>query len=112
MRAHELTVFALAARLAVADEVDERLRSRLDRLVVEIGDAEMSQQVVEIESGRILFARDPDRPLHPASNVKLVTVAAALDRLTPHYRFRTGLHADALEGARIRGNLYLRGFGD
>ena len=74
--------------------------------------APMSVQVADIASGRILFAADADRPQNPASNVKLVTSFAALARLTPQYRFRTVLHGDTLEGDRVVGNLYLRGFGD
>src|SRR6266545_309690 len=33
--------------------------------------------VADVESGQVLFARDPDVLLNPASNVKLVTSAAA-----------------------------------
>ena len=55
----------------------------------------------------------PDRPLQPASNMKLVTAAVSLDKLGPNYRARTDLLADApvLNGV-IDGPLYLRGGAD
>ena len=48
--------------------------------------------------------------MNPASNVKLVTTAAALSMLGPEFRFKTAAYGDG-HGAE-RGNLYLRGFGD
>ena len=47
-----------------------------------------------------------DRPMVPASIVKIATVAAALRILGPEYRFPTEFHLDA------RHNLYIKGFGD
>jgi D-alanyl-D-alanine carboxypeptidase/D-alanyl-D-alanine-endopeptidase (penicillin-binding protein 4) len=39
-------------------------------------------------SGRVIFAHHPDKPLVPASTLKVLT-AAALSTLGPDYRFRT-----------------------
>jgi hypothetical protein len=47
--------------------------------------------VVSLDSGDTLFAIEPDAPLSPASNLKLLTTAAALEMLGPEYRFRTYL---------------------
>lgn len=66
--------------------------------------------VAEIESGRLLYARNDGLPLNPASNVKLVTTAAALSLLGPEFRFKTAVYAEG-HGAD-RANLYLRGYGD
>jgi D-alanyl-D-alanine carboxypeptidase/D-alanyl-D-alanine-endopeptidase (penicillin-binding protein 4) len=52
--------------------------------------------------------------MQPASNMKLYTVAAALDRLTPDYRFVTSVYAPArpdTSGA-VRGDLVVYGRGD
>ena len=71
-------------------------------------------QVVNLESGEALYARNPQKSFIPASNTKLYTTAAALDLLGPNYRYRTGLYADGEvddEGA-LRGNLVVRGSGD
>jgi len=49
----------------------------------------------------------------PASNLKLLTTAAAMDVLGPQYRFSTQLLSNgAQQGERLNGNLYLRGLGD
>lgn len=37
--------------------------------------------VVDMTTGDVLFARDPDKPVHPASMSKLMTVYMVLDRL-------------------------------
>lgn len=39
----------------------------------------------------VIYEREPTRPLTPASNLKLVTTAAALDTLGPDFVFRTKL---------------------
>lgn len=45
--------------------------------------------VVELPSGRMVYSSAADVPLKPASNMKLLTTAAALDVLGPRYEFRT-----------------------
>jgi len=63
--------------------------------------------------GRVLAARQPDRPFVPASVAKLPTVVAALAVLGPEHRFATELLATGpVEGGTLRGDLILRGGGD
>ena len=55
--------------------------------------------------GTDLAARNPDVPLPPASNTKLLTTALALHYLTPDYRFET--HVTSVENSLVlsgRGN--------
>ncbi|MFM8357590.1 MAG: D-alanyl-D-alanine carboxypeptidase/D-alanyl-D-alanine-endopeptidase [Verrucomicrobiota bacterium] len=69
--------------------------------------------VVALESGRVLFSTNAGRLLVPASNTKLLTVAAALDRFGPAHRFGTTLAAGA--GPRdgvLAGDLVVIGRGD
>ncbi len=70
--------------------------------------------VVDLATGESLYKRNPDLALNPASNVKLVTTAAALGLLGPAHRYSTRLYHDreALAGATITGDVYLRGGGD
>ncbi|HSH76434.1 MAG TPA: D-alanyl-D-alanine carboxypeptidase/D-alanyl-D-alanine-endopeptidase [Longimicrobiales bacterium] len=69
--------------------------------------------VVSLDEGDTLFAVEPDAPRSPASNLKLLTTAAALQVLGPEYRFRTYLLTDGeIEGGVVRGNLILYGTGD
>ncbi len=69
--------------------------------------------VVSLDTGDTLFAIDPDRPLAPASNLKLLTTTAALRILGPDYRFRTYLLTDGtVENGVLDGDLILYGTGD
>jgi D-alanyl-D-alanine carboxypeptidase/D-alanyl-D-alanine-endopeptidase (penicillin-binding protein 4) len=80
------------------------LAERLDPIVGD-GRASVSLRVIELPSRRELYAREIDRPMMPASNMKLVTSAAALDRLGADRAFATQL---LLAGD----DLYLIGEGD
>ena len=70
-------------------------------------------EVAELPSGRILFERDAQHLFHPASNMKLFTSAAALEKLGPGFVFRTTVESDS--GPPDQGivpRLYLVGRGD
>jgi serine-type D-Ala-D-Ala carboxypeptidase/endopeptidase (penicillin-binding protein 4) len=67
-------------------------------------------QIVSADTGAVLGEIAPDAPLNPASNMKVLTAAVALDRLGPEYRFSTGLYGQ-INGARVEA-LVLRGHGD
>lgn len=69
--------------------------------------------VVSLDHGDTLYARSPDRPLVPASNMKLLTTSAALVHLGPNYRFTTHLFTDGeVVNGVLQGNVYLYGTGD
>jgi len=54
-----------------------------------------------------------DRPMNPASTMKLVTTYAALELLGPAYQWRTEFYTDGtLKDGTLSGNLYLKGGGD
>jgi len=69
--------------------------------------------VRSLDTGDTLYAVEPSEPLAPASNLKLLTTAAALRILGPDYRFRTYLltDGDIVHGV-LRGDLVLYGTGD
>jgi D-alanyl-D-alanine carboxypeptidase/D-alanyl-D-alanine-endopeptidase (penicillin-binding protein 4) len=69
--------------------------------------------VVSLDTGDTLFALSPDSALAPASNLKLLTTAAALRVLGPDYRFRTYLLTDGtVSDGVVDGDLVLYGTGD
>src|SRR5262249_38188580 len=90
------------------------LRARIDELVgaSALKGAKIGVAVMDVESGRVLYARNEKAAYNPASNAKLITTAAALALLGPEYRFKTALYADELRGSDVAGNLYIKGFGD
>lgn len=61
----------------------------------------------------VLVSRNADRLVLPASNMKIVTLAAAATRLGWDYRFRTELHATGTrDGHTLRGDLIVVGGAD
>ena len=75
--------------------------------------AVMGHSGCALESGKLLYARDADHLFIPASNMKMFTTAAALEKLGPGYIFHTTVESDAAPDAQGRvGDLYLVGRGD
>jgi D-alanyl-D-alanine carboxypeptidase/D-alanyl-D-alanine-endopeptidase (penicillin-binding protein 4) len=93
-------------------ELQERISEILGR--PELAPAMVAVKVASLDTGRTLFEENADKLLRPASNMKLYTLATALDRLSPDYHFRTSIYADAppdLTG-NVRGDLIVYGRGD
>lgn len=60
-----------------------------------------------------LISHQAQKPLNPASTMKLVTSDAALEMLGPAYRWKTEVYYDGnLRNGTLDGNLYLKGYGD
>ena len=66
------------------------------------------------QNGQTIFAVNEDQRMAPASTLKILTTAAALEKLGPQHRFQTRLYAQSApdENGTLHGNLYLRGGGD
>jgi serine-type D-Ala-D-Ala carboxypeptidase/endopeptidase (penicillin-binding protein 4) len=74
---------------------------------------EWSILAVSLDRGDTLFARSPNQPLAPASNIKLLTTAAALRYLGANHRFKTYVLVDGpIRDGVLHGNVYLYGTGD
>ena len=87
----------------------------LDQLLADpaLHGATVSLMVRDARSGNTLYQHNPRTRLVPASNLKLLTTAAAMDVLGPHYQFATQLLTNGTQqGERLVGNLYPRGLGD
>ncbi|HRX11682.1 MAG TPA: D-alanyl-D-alanine carboxypeptidase/D-alanyl-D-alanine-endopeptidase [Draconibacterium sp.] len=71
-------------------------------------------QVTEIESGLSVFEYNPTKLMIPASTLKIVTSAAALEMLGAGYRFKTqiGYVGDLKENNELNGDLVIVGGGD
>ena len=68
---------------------------------------------VDLSSGQVVFSRNADGSLAPASNEKLPVTYAALSQLGPDYRIETDVLGQGfLDGTTWRGSLVLQGHGD
>ncbi len=92
------------------------------RLPTEIADALKKAGVPEssaaifvqaVDGDRPMISLNGDKPMNPASVMKLVTTYAALEILKPTFRWRTAVYRDAvIENGVLRGNLIIKGYGD
>lgn len=74
---------------------------------------EISYLLVRSADGAVLAEHQPDKLRTPASSLKVVTAAAALEYLGPEREFLTTLSGDgSLERGRLKGDLGLRGEAD
>ena len=93
-------------------ELQTRIAEVLDK--PELAPVMVGIKVTSLETGKVLFEENGSKLLRPASNMKLYTVAAALDRLSPDYRFVTSVFAAARPDAAgiLHGDLTIYGRGD
>lgn len=69
--------------------------------------------VRSLDRDDVLFAHNAGKLMMPASNMKILTLAVAAERLGWDYRFTTTLEtAGVIEGGVLHGDLFVRGTGD
>jgi D-alanyl-D-alanine carboxypeptidase len=80
---------------------------------VQPGEVTVAVHLRELAVPGDVVAIAPERSLRPASNMKLVTTAAALVLLGPEWSFETRFASAApIEGGHLRGDLVVRAGGD
>lgn len=106
-----LIFFLGRALLAAEDKAAVSWKSHLQRLRAVA--AEVGVHVVLLPEGKTLFEMNSQKPLVPASLVKLLTSYAALKELGPDYTFRTEVWATGRprEGI-LPGSIWIKGHGD
>jgi D-alanyl-D-alanine carboxypeptidase/D-alanyl-D-alanine-endopeptidase (penicillin-binding protein 4) len=91
------------------------LRRAVDSLLAapETRHARWGVLIVDPERGDTLYSRDAGKLLVPASNMKILTSAVALDVLGPDFRYRTPFLArGAIKDGVLNGDLLVVGRGD
>ena len=103
-------------RTAATTRTLTELQTRISQVLSkpEFAPATIGVKVTSLQTGRVLFEENANKLLRPASNMKLYTVAAGLDRLSPDFRFVTSVYAPAKPDGNgvIKGDLTIFGRGD
>ena len=96
-------------------QVPPNLRRALTEILSDtaLRGARVSFMAQMVDTGQVLASYNPEKLINPASNVKLITAAAALRILKPEYRYRTRYYAwgPIVDGV-LKGHLVVKGFGD
>lgn len=94
------------------EDLQTKIRQRMFDLAVRRG--RVGIKVVSLNSGKVIFENESEKYYMPASNMKNFTVATAMERLGPDFRFRTDVFANAPIDANgvIVGPLTIKGGGD
>jgi D-alanyl-D-alanine carboxypeptidase/D-alanyl-D-alanine-endopeptidase (penicillin-binding protein 4) len=96
-------------------EADPALATRLDAILADpaLAHALVAVRIESLSDGRLLYARQPDLRVIPASTMKIVTAAVAADRLGWDFRFATRLDAiGAVRDGVLTGDLVVWSDGD
>ncbi|MGQ0823863.1 MAG: D-alanyl-D-alanine carboxypeptidase/D-alanyl-D-alanine endopeptidase [Actinomycetota bacterium] len=94
----------LSARRLPYVFVDAVARTRLQTSIAEfVAPYDACLSVDDADAGNGVLAATPDRPLIPASTLKLLTAAAALEALGPDHRFLTRIVGDDEELTLVGG---------
>lgn len=109
-------VVAAPGRPALADPAPKALQTAITPIVSrpELASAFWGIEVRSLKTGRALYSLNAGHAFRPASTLKLVTTAAALDAYGESARLRTTVEtAGRLDGlGRVLGDVYLVGRGD
>jgi D-alanyl-D-alanine carboxypeptidase/D-alanyl-D-alanine-endopeptidase (penicillin-binding protein 4) len=93
-------------------DLQSRIRSRL--LAPELRRGQVGIKIVSLSTGKVIFEENAEKYFMPASNMKNFTVATAIEKLTPDFRFVTSVFAPSTPDAAgvVNGNLRIFGRGD
>ena len=101
-----------AAPLQTLAELQAKIQTRIS--APEVRHGRIGIKIVSLNSGKVVFENDADKYFMPASNMKNFTIATAMERLGPDFRFVTNVFANAMPDATgtIKGDLRIYGRGD
>jgi len=75
--------------------------------------ASIGLKAIDLNTKKVIVSYNENQSLTPASNMKLVTTATALETLGSRFRFETPLLYDGyIQNDTLHGNLYIKGSGD
>ncbi|MBP3950448.1 D-alanyl-D-alanine carboxypeptidase/D-alanyl-D-alanine-endopeptidase [Bacillus suaedae] len=110
-----LMVVFSGSTTALAEQTNVTWARQIDKLTQHkyLEHAQVGISIRSAENGKILYQNNGDNRLHPASNLKLITSAMALELLGVEHRFETEFRTDGEQHWSILdGDLYIKGGGD
>ena len=101
-----------AKQVQTLASLQSRIRGRM--LSANVARGRVGIKILSLSSGKVIFENDAEKYFTPASNMKNFTVATAIERLGPNFRFETKAFAAALpdSSGTINGDLRILGSGD
>ncbi len=105
-------VFSIPAAAETLEVIQSRIAQFLKRPGVRT--AQWGIEIVDPATQDVVLSINPEESFLPASVLKVVTTAAALEKLGPDFIFRTGVYTDGAlrEDGTLEGNIILVGRGD
>jgi D-alanyl-D-alanine carboxypeptidase/D-alanyl-D-alanine-endopeptidase (penicillin-binding protein 4) len=104
---------ALVAALAASSFAHAQLPEPVSQALRTTGIAEDAVSVLVLRDDQTVLSHLADRPMQPASTMKLVSTLIGLETLGPVFRSRTELRTTGeLQGETLKGDLVLRGGAD
>ena len=104
---------AFAADLAIALPAHAQLPEPVAQVLRSTGIAEDAVSVLVLRDDQTVLSHLADRPMQPASTMKLVSTLVGLETLGPVFRGRTELRSTGeQQGDTLKGDLVLRGGAD
>lgn len=104
-----------ASELPAKDEL-KALQKEVDKLIEksDLPDESVGIYIEDIYSSRILYSKNAEETFNPASNMKLLTSAAALETFGPFKTFQTSILTSKEQklDKTIDGDIFLRGQGE
>ena len=103
---------AAGAPASALDNIQDKIAKFLKR--PGIRSADWGIEIVDPVDDKVLLSVNADKTFLPASVVKVVTTATALEKLGPEFKFRTGVYTNGqiLPDGTIEGDVVLVGRGD
>ncbi|HXC48150.1 MAG TPA: D-alanyl-D-alanine carboxypeptidase, partial [Candidatus Sulfotelmatobacter sp.] len=107
-----LAVCGAAARAQAPDSLEARIQKVMAR--PEFARSNFGIEFFDLETGKVVFALNPEKLFVPASTTKLLTEGTVLAKLGPDYRFHTCMYRTGPidKHGTLKGNLILVASGD
>lgn len=111
MRKPILYVILLLASFQAAAELPPVVLSALES--AGIPERNVAVYVQPVAENAAILSHNADKSMNPASVMKLVTTNAALDLLSPTYRWKTEVYKNGnVVNGTLKGDLIIKGYGD